>query len=311
VIKACLLPFILLAGVIVSFAARSLTLSVGVIYPDVRQPYDQIFENIVMGVDQELGEASKRYRIRDDSGAAELQQWIRDESINTVVALGNGGVRAAEILGAEINIVVGAIQEAPTSVAFPGILLTPHPASLFERLRMLAPRVASVAVVYNPDRSAWLIDLALRAASTHDLELQPLVAKSLQEAALLYRELLLKAGDGSQAIWLLQDSSTLDERAILPFILQEAWEKYLVVFSSNPAHVRRGVLFSLFPDNVGMGQRLASMAKKVSQKSRDVTPTIVPLQDLFIAVNLRTADHLGLKFSARERRDFKLVFPSR
>lgn len=297
-------------GIITSPAAKSLALSVGVIYPDVRQPYEQIFENILTGVDRGLGESPKRYRIKAESDASELQQWVREESIDTVVALGNGGLRAAEILKAEVNVVVGAVQEAPNSAAFPGIVLTPHPKSLFERLKILAPQVESVSVIYNPDRSAWLIDLALRAAKAHRLKLRSLVAKDLRQAALLYRELLSAATDSSEAVWLLQDPSTLDERAILPFILQEAWKRHVIVFSNNPAHVRRGVLFSLFPDNVGMGHSLALMAKMLRQEGKRKTPTIAPLQDLFIAVNLRTADHLGLKFSAKQQRDFKLVFPS-
>lgn len=305
------MPWILVIGIIISPTTKSLALSVGVIYPDVRQPYEQIFENIVTGVDQGLGESAKRYRMKSDSDASELQQWVREENIDTIVALGNGGLQAAEILRAEVNIVVGAIQETPKSAAFPGILLTPHPESLFQQLKILAPGVTSVAVVYNPERSTWLIDEAVRAAKAHRLQLQALVAESLQEAAILYRELLSNVADTSQAIWLLQDPSTLDERAILPFILQEAWEKHLVVFSSNPTHVRRGALFSLFPDNFGMGRSLALIAKKVRQKNQENALTIAPLQDLFIAVNRRTADHLGLRFSTRQLRDFKLVFPTR
>jgi putative ABC transport system substrate-binding protein len=36
----------------------------------------------------------------------------------------------------------------------------------------------------------------------------------------------------------------------------------------------------------------------------------VPLTDLHLAVNLRTAAHLGLRFSPRQQEKFHLVFPS-
>jgi putative ABC transport system substrate-binding protein len=284
---------------------------VGVIYPNVRQPYQQIFDNILTGVDRGLGRSTKQYRLNANPDTLALLRWIQEEDIDTIVALGNGGLRAAERLKAEVNIVVGAVQEAPTSAGLAGIVLTPAPEALFARLKALAPRVVGVTVIYNPDRGAWLIDLARHAARKHHLEFRSLVAKDVQEAALLYRQVLSDTTDGSQAIWLLRDSSILDERAIIPYILEEAWQKNLIVFSSNPAHVRRGVLFSLFPDNVGMGHSLAVMTESFRHKGAGNSPTLVPLQDLFIAVNLRTADHLGLKFSAKQRRDFKLVFPSR
>lgn len=311
ILRTCLVSWLILIGFVFSPAATSLALSVGVIYPDVRQPYQQIFENILTGVDRGLGRPTKHYRVNANPDTSELQRWIREEDIDTVVALGNRGLRAAEILKAEVNVVVGAVQEAPASVGLTGIVLTPDPRALFQRLKALAPQIAGVVVIYNPDRSAWLMDLARHAARKHQLKLRSLVARDVQEAALLYRELLSDTADSSEAIWLLRDSAILDERAIIPYILQEAWQKNLIVFSSNPAHVQRGVLFSLFPDNVGMGHRLAWMAKEFQKKGKGEKPAIVPLQDLFIAVNLRTADHLGLKFSAKQRRDFKLVFPSR
>jgi putative ABC transport system substrate-binding protein len=310
-LKTCFVSWFIVVGIIFSPSATSLALSVGVIYPDVRQPYQQIFENILAGVDLALGRSSKYYRIKGNPDTLELQRWIRKQDIDTVLALGNGGLRAAEILKAEVNIVVGAVQEAPTSAGLQGIIMTPDPGALFERLKALAPHITGVVVIYNPVRREWLIKLAQRAAQRHHLKLRSMVAEGVQESALLYRELLSNSNDSSEAIWLLHDSSILDERAIMPYILQAAWQKNKIVFSSNPAHVQRGVLFSLFPDNVGMGHSLALMAKSLRNKSTRKKPILVPLQDLFIAVNLRTADHLGLKFSAKQRRGFKLVFPSR
>lgn len=308
-LKTRLFVWLAVVGIIISPAGKSLALSVGVIYPDVRQPYQQIFENILTGLDRGFGEAGKRYRLQAEFDSSELQRWVRNEGIDTVVALGNRGLRSAAMLPAEVDIVVGAVQAIPDAAAFPGITLTPDPEAVFAQLKLLAPKVRSVTVIYNPERSGWLIARALRAAGAHGLKLHALAANNLKEAALLYRGLLADAGDRSNAIWLLQDPTTLDERAILPTILEEAWAKHLLVFSSNPTHVRRGALFSFYPDNVAMGYSLGVMAKRLKQQ--DEPPRIVPLQDLSIAVNQRTADHLGLKFTAKQRRNFDLVFPSR
>ena len=36
----------------------------------------------------------------------------------------------------------------------------------------------------------------------------------------------------------------------------------------------------------------------------------LPLRDLLISVNVRTAEHLGLEITSRQKRAFDLVFPS-
>ena len=97
----------------------------------------------------------------------------------------------------------------------------------------------------------------------------------------------------------------MDERAILPLTLRESWNRNIAVFSSNPSHVPRGVLFSLYPDNRAMGRTLAAMAVEEGNGAA----SIEPLGDLRVAVNLRTAEHLGLDLSSRQRREFDLVFP--
>ena len=74
--------------------------------------------------------------------------------------------------------------------------------------------------------------------------------------------------------------------------------------------MRKGALFSLYPDNVGMGRSLAALALQQMQGGPNKTASIKPLRDLLLAVNLRTAEHLGLQFSNQTQREFGLVFPN-
>ena len=210
-----------------------------------------------------------------------------------------------------VQVVVGAVLNTPQDARFPVVTLNPEPALLFDRLRQLAPGVSRVTVVYNPERTAWLIERASSAARAHGLTLNPIPAHDRREAALKYRDLLEGIGDHPmQAVWLLQDPATLDVQTVLPLLLKEAWNKNLVVFCSNPAHVKRGVLFALYPDNVRLGRTLGSMVSKGKNAENLKISGGLPLKDLLIAVNVRTADHLGLKLTGRQKRAFDLVFPS-
>ena len=77
-------------------------------------------------------------------------------------------------------------------------------------------------------------------------------------------------------------------------ILKESWARNIAVFSSNAAHVRRGVLFSLYPDNFALGKRLAGFAQNILSSGDYERRGRLPLVDVQSTVNLRTAKHLEL-----------------
>ena len=95
---------------------------------------------------------------------------------------------------------------------------------------------------------------------------------------------------------------------MLPLVLREAWNQSLPLFSSSVAHVKRGALFSLYPDNMELGRALASTALTPSGTANTPTRGLHPLKDVLMAVNTRTASHLGINLTASPQR-FHLVFP--
>jgi len=107
------------------------------------------------------------------------------------------------------------------------------------------------------------------------------------------------------ALWLLQDTTTVEDSAVLPLVLSEAWKRQLVVLSSSLAHVRRGVLMAPFPDNKRMGRALAESALRQMGGGKSAEG-VLPLRELRSAVNSRTASHLGLDLSLGR---FDLVLP--
>ena len=60
----------------------------------------------------------------------------------------------------------------------------------------------------------------------------------------------------------------------VPMALEAAWKRRLVVFSSNPLHVKRGTLFALYPDHELMGSALADLA--IRQIQGNPEPQILP-----------------------------------
>lgn len=298
-----LLP-ILLAAV---FPVAAGDMKVAVIYPEVQSVYAKVFENIIAGINTTEGVHVLAKPISQETQVGEISSWIDDRQADAVIALGQHGYKIAKQMPTDRPLVVGAALVAPNQLN--GISLAVDPEQFFKRLGTLTPPVKRVYLVYSEENNGWLIPLAQAAADRHGVELHVREASNTRTAVRDYRDILGEVKDLQDAIWLPLDNIVPDD-TILPMVLEAAWNKKLVVFSNNPSHVKRGALFSLFPNHREMGEALARMALTL-MKGAEAPPGIVPLNDLKVAVNLRTASHLGMLYTPNQRRGFALVFPNR
>jgi len=284
---------------------------VGVLYPALREPYNKIFDTIIEGVEQQIGQTVNRYALTKVYNATELGRRIKKQN-KVILALGVRGLKAAEKINPDLPVVVGAVFPSASQSAkinHSGITLVPDPELLFRQLKAIAPRIRTVSVVYNPHINQSLIDRARRAAERLGLTLEAKPADDIRSAALTYKQILDAMNSRDNAIWLLQDA-TVDSDTILPLLLEEAWKRSLIVFSSSLIHAKRGVLFSMYPNNLEMGRELGRLAKAALRNSSSSDPGISVLKALKVAVNLRTAKHLGINFSKRDEQSFDLIFPT-
>ncbi|MCP3662284.1 MAG: ABC transporter substrate-binding protein [Gammaproteobacteria bacterium] len=305
----------LIAGLVlfshfIATAAASASNRVAVFYPEIREPFKAVFKNIIRGVESGINEEIIEYKLEKDYDPEDLARQLEQENIDLVVALGRRAQIAAEKAAKDLPIIVGGVQtvQEPIPDNLAGISLAPDPQLLFSQLKKMAPEISKITVIYNPERNSWLIEYARTAAQKEGLELVTLAADNLHESAKLYRGIFERQGP-TNAIWLLHDPATLDERAILPLVLKEAWNKRLVLFSSNPSHVARGVLFALYPDNISMGKSLGLLASSKLKRINGKIAGMRPLQDVLIAVNIRTAEHLGLNLTRKQQSEFNLLLP--
>ncbi len=314
--KTHLATLYLIAGLVllshfITTAAFTASHRVAVFYPEIREPFKTVFKDIIQGVESGINEEIIKYELEKDYDPEDLARRLEQDNIDLVITLGKRAQHAAEKAAKDLPIVVGGVQTVPESSPdkLAGISLAPDPELLFSQLKKMAPAITKITVIYNPKRNNWLIEYARSAAKAEGLELVALAADNLHESARLYRTTLEQQEGTTNAIWLLQDPATLDERAILPLILKEAWNKRLVLFSSNPSHVARGVLLALYPDNVSMGESLGLLASNKLKRVNGELAGMRPLQDVSIAVNIRTAEHLGLNLTRKQQSEFDLLLP--
>ena len=143
---------------------------IGVLYPDIRPPYRDVFLDIIQGIEDVTKDSIKLYDIKKDYDEKALRHAFEKAQIEVVIALGRRGLKAVKRLPENLDIVAGAVFLSPDKRddVIAGVSLNPDPDILFLRLKELAPQVNRVSVVFNPQHSDWLIERAKHAAEDAD-----------------------------------------------------------------------------------------------------------------------------------------------
>lgn len=282
-----------------------------VVYPELGEPFRQIFAAIIEGMEDRLGGLVITVPVGNAAVAAQVVAEIRKREVQVLVGLGRGGMRVAAAMAGELPVMVGCVVSVQESEArsFPVHTLAPDPALLLARLRRLKPSTRRVHMVFDATLNAWLARLARDAARVEGLEL--LAQEVVDQAGALraYAQILAQADPVRDTLWLPQDPMTADDNAVLPLVLKEGWNRSIAVFSSQLTHVKRGALFSFYPDNRELGRTLAASALRLAAAPKSAVPGVLPLRQALAAVNIRTATHLGIEAAAVQS-GFDLVYPA-
>jgi putative ABC transport system substrate-binding protein len=282
---------------------------IAVIYPDIGEPYRSVFAQIIDGIEEKAKGRVANFAVGPNVDMGELNNSLRRQDTRVVIALGRQGVKVASALEGNFGVVVGGVLMAPDNEVrnLQVNSLSPDPALLFSRLKGMMPRVKRIFTVYDPRQNDWMMNLAKEAALSQGLELVAYQAQDLRSAMHAYQEILANVDSIQDALWLPQDSTTVEESTVLPTVLKQSWDGNLAVFSSSFGHVRRGVLFSLYPNNVELGRHLAGSALGIIESGGSEMSGMLPLREVLMAINLRTAKHLGLNTSRSQ--SFDMAFP--
>lgn len=298
---------------------------IAIFFPKAQEPYKSIYQEIVDGTRYAASSHNGSIKIEPfilnkSSNSEEIAKILQQKKIDKVIVLGRAGWKLAKKLSKleysfipmdssqkttkNFNVVSGALPISPNGIS--GISLITDPLYLFNYLGQVAPQVKNIHVAYSA-RSEWLIELAKEAAKAHGFILNSKKVSNTKEAISFYQSLFNSGVSKQDALWLPLDRISSHDKITLPLILEKSWAKEIVVFSSKPSHAKRGALFSTYPDNFSLGKHLFDMVHELDKQPQQ--KQFSALKSTLLAVNLRTAAHLGLKYSAKQRQQFKLTFP--
>ncbi len=170
-------------------------------------------------------------------------------------------------------------------------------------MQMILPAMKRVGVVFDPTKTAGLVQEAQRYAPALGLKLVTRPVASERDVPETVRGLL----PNIDALWLLPDSTVLTEDS-LDFLLSSTLEAGLPVIGFSTGLVRSGALVGLYVKYEDVGAQAAELATKIIRSETIPKATAIPLKHTRLAINQKVADFLEIEILPSLMRQADEVF---
>lgn len=279
---------------------------VAILYPEVSQSYSKMFEQLIEGIESVGRYEYHRLRVSNTYTSEELSKWSQTQKIDAYISLGQTTYTLVEAMNQKKTLVAGGMVATPPGIT--GISLSADVEAFFRNLQLLNPSINRVFFIYSEKNNGWQIRRARQISRQYGIEFVPLIVDSMHQASLQYRIVLKSMNAENDALWMPLDNIA-PMQVLMPEILKYSWKRRLTVFSNNIQHARRGLMFALYPDHYQQGRRLVALLKRHID-SPTLKDELYPSVDLNVAVNIRTATHLGLRYDDIMVKSFDQIFPA-
>jgi putative ABC transport system substrate-binding protein len=159
----------------------------------------------------------------------------------------------------------------------------------FATLHSVLPHRKRIGVLYDPEKTAHLVDEAHRQAQALGLEIVARQVRSEKEVPAVLRALLPQI----EALWLMPDSTVLTEDS-LSFLLGTALDANVPVIGFSSELVRSGALVGLSVNSEDIGRQAGLLAKEILNGRALPSSAPVSPERLRLVLNLKTARFLGI-----------------
>jgi hypothetical protein len=245
-------------------------------YPAVDEPLQSIYASVIKGIEKKVSH-TEHLEVPENNN--NLQADLDRHHPDKIIALGKRVADAALKTTYRNKTVIGMVHSNP--VESPGVSLALDSQGLAKRLPQLAPFIKGVYVVQESSHPAITLHSADMPIST-----PPIIIK--------------EGGDMVSTIRLLgqlvEQDATSNDAILIPAnlpgnilfeITKIAWDRKIILLSTNLSHLESGVLMVFYPDEEKLGEQLGSLANNSK-------PGFENLESVNVGLNQRVAQHLNI-----------------
>ncbi len=182
------------------------------------------------------------------------------------------------VLGADSKNVTGASMNVPVE----------QPIRLFKQL---GPQVKRIGVIFNRNRTGYLVRQAQAVAREEGLELVTREVSSPKEVVAALESLQ----DGIDALWIVPDETTLSQ-AVVQQMLLFSYRKRIPLLGLSDRHAQMGAVFALsFASGEDIGRQAGELAQAILSGRAPSGVPYTNARKVYLTVNLKAAQKLGLE----------------
>ncbi|MEI2806915.1 MAG: ABC transporter substrate binding protein [Albidovulum sp.] len=284
--------------------SQTLSASLLVVYPEAPEPYREAFEQMASGIARTTGALLQQKAITATTSREEFGSWLIEGRDKTVVLLGQKALSFYEKSEqSRRDVFLSGVNALPGQIPLPGISLSVDPAIYLQTLHELLPDVRHVVMYYNIREEPWLVPVK-KAATDARISIEAIGVADAFDVIRRLGTTFETLDPKTTALWFGNNTIALNGELIYPYVLEQAWDRRIAVFSDTIAHVKLGFLFALYPDYAQIGAELGTMIRQ------GATPATLRFSRAGqLALNARTARHLGIVPGSALIRRAKPLFP--
>ena len=283
-LKASALGRILLFLLLFSAAGASAKSKVAVVMSRLIPPY----QKALSGFEKEFDCDTTVFDLQKKRDLEAVAKEIKSARPDLVLAIGSNALKLTKKYIKKTPVIFTMVLKpgrTPDNVC--GVSMTLSAKTHLKGLRLIAPKVKSIGIVFNPKHSGNRVELFKKASKGMGFKIVTVAANSKKEA---FSAIKLLAGR-VDSLWMVMDQDVVANFNLLQSLSIK--EKVpLATFSYK--YVEMGALLALAPKFEDLGKQAGQLAKQLLSGTSPKKLGVVSPTDFYYSINVNTALKIGV-----------------
>jgi hypothetical protein len=284
-----------------SIWSQDKTSPVAVIYPDAPSPIKQAMEQIVSGIERTTKDLSVHYLpVNESIPKQTIQRQLTSLNPYPMITLGDSSLEFAKSLGYnEDRLLAAVLRKTSKDTVKHGLISLALDENVIKKyLRLFAPQIRTIHYGDDGRKAIW----GSKTPGSDFPHFKTTRINNSQSAIVKYLwEKITTADPSQEAVWI----NTHLEPYVLYKLSEKAWERGVLLISSNISHLNNGVSLVFFINNQSMGERIGELVKVMRENKSPPPPEA--LTAVSQGINVKFARHAGINIPSDLSVHFEVI----
>jgi putative ABC transport system substrate-binding protein len=170
-------------------------------------------------------------------------------------------------------------------------------------IKELLPNAEKIGIIYDPNKNAGFVEDNTVLAEKFHLHIKPFSVTSQKDIPKALEQLSREA----DVLWGIVDNTVYTSRTT-EFIIRYTVKEHIPFIGISASYVKAGALCALVFDNKDIGRQSAELAARILSATPASELQITTPESIHLAINLRTAEIIGVKIPQVIREKAAIVY---